>query len=402
MSKPYRIGLVMQGDRNWMGGVEYIKNIVFALSTLPDEVKRKIEICLICDRSMDKSLYESIVPHLHEVFYMEEPNRLKELFRKIKRVALGQPLFGVRIATFLSYNPNHRLNFIYPYTPYSTGNNNGISTASWIADFQHKYFPSLFNSRSLFLRNKSFDHIAHNASTVVVSSQSAKSDFHKFFPTSKSKVKILSFTTFPLNEWYSSDPEEIITVYSLPRKYFLVSNQFWKHKNHELVFKAMAILKSININIAVVFTGKLGDERDKSFASEIRKTIVDFDLEKQVYLLGLVPKNDQVQIMRYAIAMIQPSLFEGWSTAVEDARSLRKKIALSDIPVHLEQSPPNALFFGKNNPHELATILKEWWESTEPGVDFHQEAIGKENALEQIRCIAYTFLDIADVSAQRE
>ena len=45
MNKPLKIGLLMQGGRNWIGGAEYIKNIIFALSSLPHEVRSTFEIC---------------------------------------------------------------------------------------------------------------------------------------------------------------------------------------------------------------------------------------------------------------------------------------------------------------------------------------------------------------------
>ncbi len=53
MTKPLRIGLIMQGGRGWIGGTEYIKNIVSALASLPTEVRSTFELCLICSKSLD-------------------------------------------------------------------------------------------------------------------------------------------------------------------------------------------------------------------------------------------------------------------------------------------------------------------------------------------------------------
>lgn len=57
--------------------------------------------------------------------------------------------------------------------------------------------------------------------------------------------------------------------------------------------------------------------------------------------------------------MVQPSLFEGWSTVVEDARALGKTIVLSDIDVHLEQDPPHGHTFRAGDPADLARALQE-------------------------------------------
>jgi len=62
-----------------------------------------------------------------------------------------------------------------------------------------------------------------------------------------------------------------------------------------------------------------------------------------------------------SIALINPSKFEGWSSSVEQAKSMGKKIILSNIAVHKEQDPQRAEFFNKNNHQELAKIIKKIW-----------------------------------------
>ena len=71
MKKPLRIGLIMQGDRSWMGGVQYINNIVLALGTLPSEVRSTFELCLITSKSFDSNLYSEIEPYLNNIYYQE-------------------------------------------------------------------------------------------------------------------------------------------------------------------------------------------------------------------------------------------------------------------------------------------------------------------------------------------
>jgi hypothetical protein len=64
--------------------------------------------------------------------------------------------------------------------------------------------------------------------------------------------------------------------------------------------------------------------------------------------------------MRHSLAVIQPSLFEGWSTVVEDARCLGKKIILSDLLVQVEQNPQGSEFFERHSPQQLADLIAEW------------------------------------------
>jgi glycosyltransferase involved in cell wall biosynthesis len=401
MNSKWQIGLVMQGDTNWMGGVEYIKNIVFALSTLPESTRSNFEVYLICDDSLDPSLYETILPHLKSIFFVKKQSTFKRALRRIKRLALLQSPFGFDFLDFSRQNSKHHLNFIYPCNSSTKKNTSGTLVASWIVDFQHKYLPDLFRFSDIFLRDVNFKYMSLKSSKIVVSSESAKKDLYKFFPTTKSDVKVLSFTTFPVADWYESNYEDILKTYALPQKFFLVSNQFWKHKNHVLVLTAMEILKKKDVFVNIVFTGKLEDNRDKKYGDYLKDIICQAGLNPQVYLLGLIPKHHQIQIMRGSLAMIQPSLFEGWSTTVEDARSLGKKIALSNIPVHLEQNPPGAVFFEKENAEELAQILDNWWQSIHIGYDNCAESLARKNALHLIQKIAYNFLEIAGASEQK-
>jgi hypothetical protein len=59
--------------------------------------------------------------------------------------------------------------------------------------------------------------------------------------------------------------------------------------------------------------------------------------------------------MKHAQAIIQPSLFEGWSTVVEDAKAMNQTIILSDLRVHKEQTDDYEpkLFFNPNNENDL-------------------------------------------------
>jgi glycosyltransferase involved in cell wall biosynthesis len=58
--------------------------------------------------------------------------------------------------------------------------------------------------------------------------------------------------------------------------------------------------------------------------------------------------------MKGAVALLQPSLYEGWSTLVEESKALGRFVILSDLPVHREQITTNVAFFDPYNADELA------------------------------------------------
>jgi hypothetical protein len=95
------------------------------------------------------------------------------------------------------------------------------------------------------------------------------------------------------------------------------------------------------------------------------------------------------------MAVVQPSLFEGWSTVVEDARALGKRQFLSDIQVHVEQNPPNAVYFSPHSPEALARVIETAWDTLSPGpcLSDEQAALAAQDKL--VTAYARTFLRIA-------
>ena len=112
-------------------------------------------------------------------------------------------------------------------------------------------------------------------------------------------------------------------------------------------------------NIKIVFTGRYNDERNKIYVDELKAFIAKHQLEKNILLTGFISRSEQVNLMKHAKAIIQPSFFEGWSTVVEDAKALNKFLVVSDIQVNREQIKNDVLFFDPKDHLKLADYLRK-------------------------------------------
>jgi len=92
-------------------------------------------------------------------------------------------------------------------------------------------------------------------------------------------------------------------------------------------------------------------------------------VEHRFICLGTVPYSTLVSLMHHSIAVVQPSLYEGWSTTVEESKAMRKQILLSNIDVHLEQAPERGVYFSPNSPEELAACLKRIYVDFSSGIE---------------------------------
>lgn len=390
-----KICLVQQGANDWLGGVEYINNLVLALASLPPEVRSTYELCLLCNNTRDLAAHASIRPHLSKIYVLETDltpaHWLNSLLWKLQKKVFKQANPQIN-ALF----QREAINFVYPYFDETVAQlkTQPYQFAAWIPDFQDKYLPHFFPETDIQKRNHLYDVITRSTCPIVLSSKTAEADFKHFFPNALNKTQVLSFKTAPKPEWYGPEPLHVQQHYCLPDRFFLVSNQFWQHKNHLTVLKALKILQARSIYPVIVCTGYIYDYRQPDYINSVLQTIHTLDLAHQVYLLGLIPRLDQIQLMRRSLAVVQPSLFEGWSTVVEDARCLGKSMILSDIPVHLEQAPPQSLYFDRLFPEALAARLSEVWENWPSGPDREREAIARRHSLQAIESVGHQFLAI--------
>lgn len=207
-------------------------------------------------------------------------------------------------------------------------------------------------------------------------------DYLKFFSQHKGNEFLLRFVSNANEDWLKDDPLETQNKYQLPDAFFMVCNQFWKHKDHPTIIEAIYKLKQKGIIIHVVCTGATEDFRNPDYYPGLIKKAKELGVSKQFIVLGFISRKDQIQLIRRSLAIIQPSLFEGWSTVVEDGRSLGKPIFLSNFPVHVEQNPPYTWYFKQQDADELTTLIEKHLNELKPGPDSQKEKTAfKENSL---------------------
>jgi glycosyltransferase involved in cell wall biosynthesis len=202
--------------------------------------------------------------------------------------------------------------------------------------------------------------ILKNSKDLVVSSQAVKNDFINFYNVPNSiKIHIYHFVSI-IDSLPSLTSSEIKSKYGLPESYYIVSNQFQKHKNHLVVFKAVDQLQKKGIPVHVVLTGRFSSDSNSPYMQELHRLVAENNLKNSISFLGLIPRSDQLLLMKYAKAIIQPSLFEGWSTVIEDAKSLQVPVIASNLDVNIEQLEEKGTYFEPHDERALATILEEY------------------------------------------
>jgi glycosyltransferase involved in cell wall biosynthesis len=222
--------------------------------------------------------------------------------------------------------------------------------------------PELFSSQELEVREKEFaDVFACNR--IIVSSLDAQADLSSFYSMHVERSRVIQFVADVDSQISCPSLDEIKKKYAINTPYFHLPNQFWIHKNHVVVINALRILKEQGKRVTVLATGNKADYRRADHFQMLMALVEASGVAEDFRVLGLVPYPDLIALMKYSVALINPSLFEGWSTSVEESKTLGKRIILSDIPVHREQSPVRGVYFDPNNPESLAVAMKQQLDS---------------------------------------
>jgi glycosyltransferase involved in cell wall biosynthesis len=354
-------------DQGWLGGINYYRGLIYALSSLPD---RRIQPVIVTGSQPSAALIEAI----GDVELLRTP--LLDKHSASWLMAKGwRTLFGTD-PMLEGYLHRHGISVV-SHAPY-IGRTKQLLTIGWIPDFQYKYLPDFFPQHELKLRESNNRKICRNSDAVIASSHAARRDLLEFAPNlNPEQALVLQFTSGIRRGQRIPSLETLREKYRFGDKYFLLPNQFWMHKNHKLVFDSLKLLKAQSEKIEILLTGNDRDIKNPGFFDELMAYAEANGVRDDVRLLGITPYEDLLGLMAHSIALVNPSLFEGWSSTVEEGKALGKRLILSDIPVHREQSE-DAAFFAPGDADALAQHLKAAWY----GFDRAQDAQNVQAALD--------------------
>lgn len=356
MDKRVRIGLIFSYNEKWIAGAYYILNLIHALKLLDDKAKPHLVILSAKNEDFEKIKpieypyieYQYLDKNEIKITYPLFYRIMNKVFRLsgINKTLYKKPLLDIK---------NFSLNAVFPAIdePFFQPVNQKIF---WIPDFQEHFLPHFFSDKEIVFRKQQQQKLVNQKETIVFSSYNAQQHFKQIYPKAQNKIELLQFAVTHIN-YKQLNEKEVLKKYNIETPYFFCSNQFWAHKNHHVILRALKKLKDNNEKVLVVFSGKQEDYRNPDFFNTLTSYIDEHGLNDYVRFLGFIARDEQLLLMEKAVAVIQPSLFEGWSTVVEDVKAMNQYIVLSKLRVHLEQMKTNVTFFDPEKDQELAQIM---------------------------------------------
>lgn len=344
-----RIGIILTGDYTWAGGLYYSLNIIRLLHTI--SLTKNIQVVALVNKNTSAELLREISLQNVETVILDKKPLLYKIWCRMLGLLTGS---GYR---FVSDINALGLDVLYPVIRYEKGHEKlNCRVFYWLYDFQHKFLPELFRQEEIRKRDTDFQNVVGHATDIVVSSLDSKIHLKQFYPDCPANIHVYNFVSLIEK---TNVPEN-----SVPENYLVVCNQFWPHKNHITVLKAIDHLKKNNKEVHVVFTGKRDYAPYQKYVEQLDEFINRTGIGDRLGFTGFIAREEQIGLIRSAKAVIQPSLFEGWSTVIEDAKALNKFLLVSDLPIHREQVKTDALFFKPDDFITLAGYMSDLFNNT--------------------------------------
>ncbi len=340
------------GD-NWLGGVNYYKNL---LRVFDESGETGFRLHLLTDDAafLGEARFSERV-QIHVLPMLRAKSAIWAM-RKVLQLTTGR---DTMLLTRLRHLDVRAVVFSFVQGAREAG----LTCLPWVPDFQSQQLPDMFPPGLAQAEAKRTQRWLRGANGLVLSSHSASVDAVRFFAADPGRLHVLQFA--PHVDFASiggvADRDAVLHRYGISEPYFFLPNQYWKHKNHGLVVRALAQLKSRGQAPLVISTGKTVDTRDPGHYADFERLLTDKGLQDRYRVLGVVPRQDMMVLLAHSRAVLNPSRFEGWSTTVEEAKAFGKALLLSDIAVHREQTlgRQDAWHFGVDDAPALARLLQE-------------------------------------------
>jgi glycosyltransferase involved in cell wall biosynthesis len=348
-----RVAFTLIGGSGWTGGRNYLRNLLASLARLGPS---RIQPLLFTGTDVDPAELEDLTPNL------AAPPRALPLWSHGSASAsrLWRSVLLQRDRAAEAAFRAEGVDLVFQHSAW-LGARFGLPTLAWIADFQHRRLPGMFSPGNWMRREAGYWGLSVASTTILLSSRDARACCERHYPFSRGKTAVLPFAVAPPPESWSGDVAACRARYGLPERFVFLPNQFWKHKNHAAAIEALRLVEKRCPDLILVLSGAHLDSRHPAHPGRVLASIQRLGLDTRALVLGVIPHEDVLTLARGAVAVLNPSLSEGWSTTVEEAKTFQTPLCLSDLPVHREQAPEGTLFFDPRSPRDLADALARAW-----------------------------------------
>ena len=248
-----------------------------------------------------------------------------------------------------------------------------LSTLGTVHDLMHRYerqFPEAGSRKEYNIREKHYSRMCKKATGILVDSRIGKQQLIESYNVSSAKVQVLPFIA---PKYINETKNSVSLKYNLPQKYLFYPAQFWEHKNHKALVRAILLIIAKLPDLKMVFVGS----PNNGFTS-LNSLIKKLGLQKVFIFLDQVPDEQMKVLYKNARALIMPTFFGPTNIPPLEAFACGCPVAVSNIYGMPEQVGDAGLLFNPRSDVEIADIIYKLWTDDDITISLAQNGYQKD------------------------
>lgn len=218
-------------------------------------------------------------------------------------------------------------------------------------------FPEVRVNRELDLRDDLLRRVCPRAIAILVDGELSVKRLASRYGVDEHRVHVLPFEPGDLPAGSQASGEEIkamrLEVGLGDEPFVFYPAQYWPHKNHAYILRAIKRLADEGVRIHAVFCGS-----DKGNRPHIQKQAADLGIGELIHPLGFIDRSMLASLYREAVALVMPTWFGPTNIPPLEAFASGCPVIYSDLPGLGDQVGDAALLMALDDPNSLATHLK--------------------------------------------
>lgn len=348
MEKRKKVAMVLSAEPQKGGEYQYALVIAECLKELSDDYFELVAICT--DRSWTRWCRENHVRCIRLKWLQQKRTQMEWNFR----IPVYSRIYSMYMTEIGKFIRKEKIDALFITDQFRYIPNLAAKVILPVHDLMHRYEPQFPEVSEAYLwRELVLKCEAKYADCILTDSKLGKQQFRESYL--KRGIKSPTIVSLP----YIA-PKHILEIseepIEVPNKYVFYPAQFWKHKNHINLIKAIQILKESMDDIHLVLVGS-----EKNCYEEIGKYISDNKLQNNIIIKGFVSNGNMTYLYRHATGLVMPSYFGPTNIPPLEAMALGCPVAVSDKYAMPEQVGKAGLLFDPDSPEEIAECIKKMW-----------------------------------------
>ena len=222
-----------------------------------------------------------------------------------------------------------------------------------IHDLMHRYEPHYdeYKGTVYKARENKYKNICKYSKGVLVDSAIGKE--HVIESYNKNPDEVFELPFVPPFYLLEAKEVDIKSRFNLRDDFFFYPAQFWEHKNHTNLIKAVKILKEKKVQVHLVLVGA-----KKNYYQNILKLITRLDIHDHVSILGYVSNDEIYTLYKKAVALLFVSLIGPTNIPPLEGMLLGCPVIVSNKYAMPEQVGDAGLLVDPEDPADIASKME--------------------------------------------